>query len=285
MFSVSYTHLDVYKRQAPYFDTRLAHYLLQPEMRHRLSDIALNVLGLTADDYADADAARKPYGPLPAGKEVLRLGQAADLTGRLRLPLLTLLRQNSQEQLLDDIELPLAAVLADMEWNGVRIDVDELKALSETLSARLRGVEEEVYDLAGEKFNIGSPSQVGEILFGKLALDPKARRTKTGAYSTTEEILLKHRAGNQMCIRDRCRHAAATGRARLRRRPHGRLHLIELLRKVFQGEIRRHPQGVCLLHLQPAGTRQWQNMLNNRSVGQFLSLIDLKKLAIGTPAH
>lgn len=181
---------------APYFDTRLAHYLLQPEMRHRLSDIALNVLGLTADDYADADAARKPYGPLPAGKEVLRLGQAADLTGRLRLPLLTLLRQNSQEQLLDDIELPLAAVLADMEWNGVRIDVAELKSLSETLSARLRGVEEEVYDLAGEKFNIGSPSQVGEILFGKLALDPKAKRTKTGAYSTTEEILLKHRAGN-----------------------------------------------------------------------------------------
>lgn len=181
---------------APYFDTRLAHYLLQPEMRHRLSDIALNVLGLTADDYADADAARKPYGPLSAGKEVLRLGQAADLTGRLRRPLLTMLRQNGQQQLLDDIELPLAAVLADMEWNGVRIDVAELKSLSETLTARLRGVEEEVYDLAGEKFNIGSPSQVGEILFGKLALDPKAKRTKTGAYSTTEEILLKHRAGN-----------------------------------------------------------------------------------------
>ena len=80
-----------------------------------------------------------------------------------------------------------------MEWTGVRIDSAELNNLSVTLSEQLRSIEEQAYELAGEKFNIGSPMQVGEVLFGKLQLDPKAKRTKTGSYSTTEEVLEKHR--------------------------------------------------------------------------------------------
>lgn len=178
---------------SPYFDTQLAHYLLQPEMRHRLADIVMNVLAVQMIEYADPESSRKPHTPLPAGEEVDRLCQQADMVRRLRAPLTELLLQNGQKQLLDDIELPLAAVLADMEWTGVRIDTAELSALSATLTAQLRDLEERAYELAGERFNIASPMQVGEILFGKLKLNSRAKRTKTGAYSTTEEVLLRHR--------------------------------------------------------------------------------------------
>ncbi len=178
---------------APYFDTQLAHYLLQPEMRHRLADVAFNILSVEMDEYADSDTSRKPYAPLPAGEEVRRLCQQADMVNRLRGPLSELLVQNGQKKLLDDIELPLAAVLADMEWTGVRIDIPELASLSATLTAQLSELEEKAYGLAGERFNIASPMQVGEILFGKLKLNTRAKRTKTGAYSTTEEVLLRHR--------------------------------------------------------------------------------------------
>lgn len=175
---------------APYFDTQLAHYLLQPEMRHRLADIVFNLLSVQMDEYVNPS---KPYGPLPAGEEVRRACQQADMTNRLRLPLSDLLEQNNQKKLLDDIELPLAAVLADMEWTGVRIDIPELATLSASLTSQLRELEEKAYVLAGERFNIASPRQVGEILFGKLSLDSRAKRTATGSYSTTEEVLLKHR--------------------------------------------------------------------------------------------
>jgi len=86
-----------------------------------------------------------------------------------------------------DIELPLIPVLADMEWTGVRIDVQALAELSRKFSARLREMEQHAYELAGGPFNVGSPTQVGEVLFERLKLDPKAKRTKRGAYSTTEE--------------------------------------------------------------------------------------------------
>jgi DNA polymerase-1 len=179
---------------APYFDTQLAHYILQPEMRHRLPEIVLNLQAITMADYDDATSSRKPYSQYPAGEEVTRTCEQADMTLRIQQPLTNLLEQNNQKKLLDDIELPLAAVLADMEWTGVRIDTAELSRLSVTLTAKLHDIEEKTYELAGERFNISSPMQVGEILFGKLQLDPRAKRTKTGAYSTTEEILMKHRS-------------------------------------------------------------------------------------------
>lgn len=95
--------------------------------------------------------------------------------------------------LFTDIELPFIKVLAEMEMTGVRINVDELAKLSVQLTARVNEMEQRCYALAGRSFNIGSPRQVGEILFEHLKIDPKAKRTKTGAYSTTEEILEKHR--------------------------------------------------------------------------------------------
>lgn len=178
---------------SPYFDTQLAHYLLQPEMRHRLADVVKNVLSVEMDEYSEPESSRKPYTPLPAGEEIKRLCQQADMVRRLQSPLTELLEQNGQKKLLDEIELPLAAVLADMEWTGVRIDASELHRLSVGLTSQLRELEEKAYELAGERFNIASPMQVGDILFGKMKLDPRAKRTKTGAYSTTEEILLRHR--------------------------------------------------------------------------------------------
>ena len=179
-----------------YFDTSLAHYLLQPEMRHRLADVAMNVHHYQTADFADGSTARKPFAPHPAGEEVSRACEHADVCLRLTAPLRSLLETNGQLKLLDTVELPLAAVLADMEWTGVRIDSAELHNLSISLSGQLRGIEEKAYELAGERFNIGSPMQVGEVLFGKLRLDPKAKRTKTGAYSTTEEVLEKHRGSH-----------------------------------------------------------------------------------------
>lgn len=177
-----------------YFDTSLAHYILQPEMRHRLSDIALTVLNYQMSNYDDAASARKPFGPVAPEVEVSRFCEQADTVLRLAAPLAALLEKNGMASLMYDIELPMARVLADMEWTGVRIDSSELHALSALLTARVKEIEAQVYELAGETFNIGSPAQVGEILFGKLQLDPKAKRTKTGGYSTTEEILEKHRS-------------------------------------------------------------------------------------------
>jgi len=181
---------------ARYFDTSLAHYVLQPEMRHRQADVAMSLLHYRTMDYVEASSLRKPYATLPAGEEVNRLCEQADVTLRLYRPLMGLLEANKQLALANDIEMPLARVLADMEWTGVRIDSEELHHLSHQLSEQLRQIEEQAYELAGERFNIGSPMQVGEVLFGKMKLDPKAKRTKTGAFSTTEEVLEKHRASH-----------------------------------------------------------------------------------------
>ncbi len=159
---------------APYFDTAIAHYLLQPEMRHALHLVASAYLG-----YQSLEA-------------TLTLTQQADFALRLAPALTEELRKQELWQLFVEIEMPLVPVLADMEWTGARVDVSELHRLSQQLTERLHGMEQQVYELAGETFNIGSPSQVGEILFGRMQLDPKAKRTKTGAYSTTEEILEKY---------------------------------------------------------------------------------------------
>ena len=178
---------------APYFDTSLAHYVLQPEMRHRLADVAMQILHYQTADYTDAPASRKGAASIPDEELTARLCEQADICRRMMAPLEQLLSENGQLQLLRDVELPLARVLAEMEWTGVRIDTAELRSLSEQLTARERAVEERCFELAGERFNIGSPAQVGEVLFGRMKLDPKAKRTKTGAFSTTEEVLEKHR--------------------------------------------------------------------------------------------
>lgn len=179
-----------------YFDTSLAHYVLQPEMHVSLASMAMNLLHYRMADYSGEP--RKPYSALPPGQAMTLMCEQADMTLRLVEPLRRLLEENGQLNLFEEIELPMARVLADMEWAGVRIDSAELHRQSVELTDKLRVIEQEAYELAGEKFNISSPMQVGEVLFGKLKLDPKAKRTKKGGFSTTEEILEKHRAAHPL---------------------------------------------------------------------------------------
>lgn len=170
-----------------YFDTGVAHYLVSPESKHTTDKLAHAYLGyemLTASSKADS-----------------RVDVACEKAGvalRLRPLLLTELAESGLVRLLEDVELPLIRVLAEMEWTGVRIDTGELAKLSQAYTQRLETMERRVYELAGGSFNIASPMQVGEVLFERLKIDPKAKRTKRGAFSTTEEILEKYRADNEI---------------------------------------------------------------------------------------
>lgn len=179
-------------RPAKFFDTSVAHYLLQPETRHSLPMVASAVLNYRTLSYDDPSSGKRTAGLIATGQHINRLCEEADVSLRLRVALIPALDEGGFSELLRDIELPLIPVLAEMERTGVRIDVKELNDLSTALTERLHGMEKQVYELAGYEFNLSSPSQVGEVLFGQLKLDPKAKRTKKGAYSTTEEVLEKY---------------------------------------------------------------------------------------------
>lgn len=179
---------------APFYDTSVAHYLLEPEMNHSMPRVAAAFLDYHTLDYDDgSERLRKKGEPLPVGDEARRMCETAFLTLRLHSALSRLVKEQSLDHLMNRIELPLIPVLADMEWTGVRIDVRALASLSTILTAKLHEMELKAYDLAGGEFNVGSPAQVGEVLFERLKLDPKAKRTRRGAYSTTEEVLEKYR--------------------------------------------------------------------------------------------
>ena len=182
---------------APYYDTSIAHYLLQPERGHSTAEVAYEMLHYTAI------TAESLLGP--KGRNQLKPGQLApeaikrwtcenaDLTLQLPNVLDKALKEQGAYQLLTDIELPLVQVLASMELAGVRIDVKALNEYSLTLTQQMNKLDQECQQLAGVPFNTASPAQVGEVLFDHLKIDPKAKKTKTGQYSTTEDILLKLR--------------------------------------------------------------------------------------------
>ena len=177
---------------AKWFDTSVAHYLLQPEMKHDLSNVALAFLNFRTADYEVNATERKKLPKTNPGLCRTIAAESAALALELRPVLTESLRKEELEKLYNDIESPFIAVLAGMEWEGVRIDVKELQAMSRKLSARLAELEQKAFDLAGGAFNIGSPMQVGEVLFDKLKIDPSAKKTARGAWSTTEEILEKY---------------------------------------------------------------------------------------------
>ncbi len=172
---------------APYFDTSVAHYVLQPEMRHNFEDVVFAALNVTV---APTDR-KKRYPALSPDAAPALMASRATLLRDLVKPLKAKLDADSLTPLFSDIETPMVRVLADMEYAGVRIDVAELNRLSVKLTARMKEMEARCYELAGHQFNISSPRQVGDVLFDEMKIDPKAKRTKTGAYSTTEEILEK----------------------------------------------------------------------------------------------
>lgn len=178
---------------APYYDTSIAHYLLKPEMKHELADVAMTVLNMRMPGYELTPAARRKL-LLASQDDVAGLVTLrADAVRRLQPVLDAQIDADGVRGLLDGIELPLVRVLAEMEWTGVRFDVAVLQEMSRQLTAEMEVREQECWRLAGTRFNISSPSQVGDVLFGQLQIDPKAKRTKNGAWSTTEEILEKYR--------------------------------------------------------------------------------------------
>ena len=176
-----------------YYDTSVAHYLLQSEMKHSLPSLAFTYLGCMVSRGVEEAVQRKSGAEIDESIAGNVMCEIADITLRLYEKFREMLKEGNLVSLMEDIELPFVKVLADMEIAGVRIDEEELAKMSQSLTARMNEIEQQVYELAGGEFNISSPMQVGEVLFERLKIDPKAKRTKRGAYSTTEEILEKYK--------------------------------------------------------------------------------------------
>lgn len=176
-----------------YFDTSLAHYLLQPESRNSIDNTARIYLNTTLSSIGEDGKMRKKPADMTMADLRKILPEEACAALALEPVLRAKVKEQAQEHLLDTIELPFARVLAGMEFTGVRVDTDVLASMSAKLTSKLHELERQAYELAGTKFNVGSPSQVGEVLFDRLKIEVKAKKTKTGAYSTTEEILEKLR--------------------------------------------------------------------------------------------
>ncbi len=182
---------------APYYDTAVAHYLLQPERGHSTAEMAYEMLHYTAitPESLLGPKGKNQLKPQQVPVEAMArwAGEAADLTLQLPDVLNRQLTEQGLYNLLTDIELPLIQVLASMELAGARIDVKALNDYSVSLTEQMNRLDAECHQLAGMSFNTASPAQVGEVLFDHLKIDPKAKKTKTGQYSTTEDILLKLR--------------------------------------------------------------------------------------------
>ena len=184
------------------FDTMLAHYLLQPEQRHNMDDMAETYLGyrtIHIDELIGPKGkGQKSMRDLPPEEVYEYAAEDADVTLKLKNLLEPKLKESGVWQLFSEVEMPLVRVLASMERNGVRLDTDSLKETSQILTARMNDIEQEIYRLAGEEFNIASPRQVGEILFGKMKIVEKPKKTKTGQFVTSEEVLQQLRGKSEI---------------------------------------------------------------------------------------
>lgn len=180
-----------------FYDIGLAHYVLQPEMRHGLDALAQTYLGYEMmPNPGSAKGSRhggSTWSSAGATDDALsvRACECADISLRLYSPLGTEVERAGMEKLLREVEFPLVPVLASMELAGVRIDTEALRKASDDMEQRLAALQSEIYELAGMEFNVGSPSAVGEVLFDHLHLSENAGKTKTGKYSTSEDVLEK----------------------------------------------------------------------------------------------
>ena len=182
----------------PLFDTMIAHYLLNPELRHGMDYLAETYLKYTTIRIEELIGPRGrkqlTMRDVPVAQVAEYAAEDADITLKLKNYFTPCLEKEGLESLFYDIEMPLIYVLAEMEYTGVTLDTVALKQSSEELTTALKKLEKEIYELAGMKFNINSARQVGEVLFDHLKIEEKARKTKTGSYSTSEEILEKMRS-------------------------------------------------------------------------------------------
>src|SRR5690606_9596471 len=176
------------------FDTMIAHYLIQPDMRHGmdlLSEAYLGYKPVSIETLIGKKGKNQQNMRDLAPEEVVDYAcEDADITLQLKYRLIQLMDEN-QLQVFNNIEAPLVKVLADMEQEGIRLDVDVLKKMSEELKELIITLEKEILDLSGAQFNIDSPKQLGEILFEKLKIVDKPKKTKTGQYQTNEDVLSK----------------------------------------------------------------------------------------------
>ena len=183
----------------PLFDTMLAHYLLQPELRHGmdyLAEIYLHYQTIAYDDLVGGKGKnKKSIDQIPIEQVAEYAAEDADITLQLKEILAKELQQAGMEKLFYELEMPLLRTLVNMEMAGVRIDSNALQASSQHLHEQLSAIEQEVYALSGCTFNISSAKQVGEVLFDRLKIVDKAKKTKTGQYITSEEVLegLRHK--------------------------------------------------------------------------------------------
>ncbi|MBR3427763.1 MAG: DNA polymerase I [Bacteroidales bacterium] len=176
------------------FDTMLAHYLLEPEQRHNMDYLAeayLDYITIPIEDLIGKGRQQRSMREVPVEQVKEYAAEDADITLQLYEKLSPMLKENGVEKLLNDIEMPLVPVLSRMEANGVKIDTENLKQISDEFGRQIQQVEEKIYEAAGMPFNIASPKQLGEVLFEKLRIDEKAKKTKTGQYATGEDVLQK----------------------------------------------------------------------------------------------
>ena len=181
--------------QGPMFDTMLAHYIVQPELRHNMDYMAetlLNYKTIHIDELIGQKGKnQKSMRDLSPAEICDYAAEDADITLQLRNVLEPQLKEVGGERLFYDIEMPLVKVLADMELNGVCLDTESLTETRRVFTERMQAYERHAYELAGEEFNISSPKQVGDILFEKMKIIDKAKKTKTGQYVTSEEVLMQ----------------------------------------------------------------------------------------------
>src|SRR6056300_940114 len=180
------------KLAAPIFDSSLAHYLVNPDMRHDLtvlSETYLNYSPISLEDLIGKGRSKITISESPIEKQTTYCCELADLSLQLSEHFQTELKEADTLKLYNDIELPLLMVLSSMEIEGINLDVDFLNNLKEDLNQDILNLEKKIHELAGEEFNISSPKQLGDILFEKLNLVDKPKKTKTGQYSTAEDVL------------------------------------------------------------------------------------------------
>lgn len=177
------------------FDTMIAHYLLNPDMRHNmdtLSETLLRYKTLPIESLIGKKGKnQKTFDQLDLEVQKEYAVEDADITLRLKHILEPQLPEVKADKLLVEMEMPLMMVLTEMEVEGIRVDAEVLEEQSKKISKEIETIENKIFELTDEEFNLNSPKQLGEILFDKLKLDPKAKKTKTGQYKTGEEVLVK----------------------------------------------------------------------------------------------
>ncbi len=185
-----------------FFDTMIAHYLIQPELHHNMdymAEVFLNYQTIHIDELIGAKGKNQKNMRDLDSKDVYEYAcEDADITLRLKNVLEPKLKAAGVEDLFYHIEMPLIPVLADMEMSGIKIDTESLKETSNIFTQRMQELEQNIYRLAGKEFNVSSPKQVGDILFGEMKIIDKPKKTKTGQFVTNEEVLQQLRGKHEI---------------------------------------------------------------------------------------